>query len=455
MNDALTLSQFQQLITNTINKEFQLKNVWVLAEFSDLRVAGGHCYMELIEKDSAGTTRAKIRAMIWSGTLAAIRRKFHDATGRDIASGMKVMVRGSATHHNIYGLSFNISDIDPSYTLGDMERLRREILERLTREGVASRNKGLELTPTPQRIAVISAAGAAGYGDFMNQIDNTPDGFAIYTMLFPAVMQGERTAPSVMSALGMVEATAVTARWDAVVIIRGGGATTDLNGFDNLDLARRVATFPIPVIVGIGHERDRTVLDEIACVRCKTPTAVAAFIVDSLRSAHGSATDLVRRIARYGTEALRGEHMRLANLSQTLPAVVRNRVMEEKLNLTRLTQSVPGLVQNRVMRQRIMLTEYASRIRRDVDTNFNAEKNRMDRLSLRIKTATTALSQNERLRLRRLEDMLRLLSPENTLKRGYSITRVGGHAVTDASAVSPGTIIETTLATGTLKSVSQ
>ena len=166
--DRLTLSQFQQLVTNAINKEFGLKNVWVQAEFSDLRVAGGHCYMELVEKDASGTTRAKIRAMIWSGTLAALRRKFFDATGRDIASGMKVLVRGSASHHSIYGLSFTISDIDPTYTLGDMERVRREILERLTHEGVIGRNRQLPLSPALQRIAVISAEGAAGYGGFIS-----------------------------------------------------------------------------------------------------------------------------------------------------------------------------------------------------------------------------------------------------------------------------------------------
>lgn len=455
MNERLTLSQFQQLVTNAINKEFALKNVWVQAEFSDLRIVGGHCYMELIEKDSAGTTRAKIRAMIWSGTLSALRRKFYDATGRDIASGMKVLVRGSATHHSIYGLSFTISDIDPSFTLGDMERVRREILERLTREGVIEKNRRLQLSPAPQRIAVISAEGAAGYGDFMNQITGNPDGFAIYTMLFPATMQGERTASTVISALDRVEMTRNVGKWDAVVIIRGGGATTDLNGFDNLDLARRVATFPLPVIVGIGHERDRTVLDEIACVRCKTPTAVAAFIIDALRMANTTASDLVQRIARYGTEALRGEHLRLAGLSQTLPALARNRIIREKMDLSRLSQSIPALVQGRVARQRVYLTEYVGKLQRGVDARISAERNMIARAALMLENRCSALVDREKLHLKRLEDMLRLLSPDNTLKRGYSITRINGHAVSDASAVTPGTLVETTLASGKIISISK
>lgn len=454
-NERLTLSQFQQRVSNAINKELALKNAWVQAEFSDLRIAGGHCYMELIEKDTAGTTRAKIRAMIWSGTLAAIRRKFYDATGRDIASGMKVLVRGSANYHNVYGLSFTISDIDPSFTLGDMERVRREILERLTREGVIDRNKELQLSPAPQRIAVISAEGTAGYGDFMNQIEGNPEGLVVYTMLFPAVMQGERTAETVIAALDRVEMTRNVGQWDAVVIIRGGGATTDLNGFDNLDLARRVATFPIPVIVGIGHERDRTVLDEIACIRCKTPTAVAAFVIDSLRSAYTSAAEFVQRIARYGTEALRGEHLRLAGMSQALPALARNRIIQEKMELSRLSQSIPALVQGRVARQKVYLTEYAGRLQRGAEARLSAGQNQIARTLLLLENRCGAIIQREKLRLQRLDDMQRLLSPDNTLRRGYSITRINGRAVSDASAVTPGSTVETTLASGKIISTSR
>lgn len=451
-NNPLTLSQFQLLLGNAIRMSRETQNVWVQAEFSDLRVAGGHCYMELIEKDAAGRTQAKIRAMIWSNTLGLLRRKFYEATGRDIASGMKVLVRGSATHHNLYGLSFNIVDIDPNYTLGDLERLRREILERLTREGIIGINRNVEFPVAPQRIAVISAEGAAGYGDFINQLANNQEGFAFYPVLFPAVMQGERTAASVMAALDKIEMT--VDQWDAVVIIRGGGATTDLNGFDNYDLARRVATFALPIVVGIGHERDRTVLDEIACVRCKTPTAVAAFLVESLRMAYTRAYDTVSRIARFGSDALRGEHLRLTNLQQMIPALARTRVMENKMRLGRLSQSLPGLVQGRVMKQRLALSEYANRIGRDIDVRLNAAANSLDRLAQRLDNDSRSISERENLRLKRLDDMLRLLSPVNTLRRGYSITRVDGKAVTDPSAIAPGTKIETTLADGKIFSVS-
>lgn len=406
MNSGITLSEFQQRLGNTIRLNPEIQNVWVIAEFSDLRVSGGHCYMELVEKDAAGMMRAKLRAMIWRGTLETIRAKFYRATGRDIANGLKVMVRGSANHHNLYGLSFTISDIDPSYTLGDMERLRQEILARLTKEGLINRNKELTVPVVPQRIAVISAEGAAGYGDFMNQIVSNPDGFAVYTGLFPAIMQGERTVPTVLDALDKVEFT--KDQWDAVAIIRGGGATTDLNSFDNYDLARRVATFPMPVIVGIGHERDRTVLDEIACVRCKTPTAVAEFITGTLRQTYAMTIDIARRIARYGSEALKGEHLRLASMAQSIPARASNRILRARMSLDRIARQL-----------------------------INDSKNK--------------ISSNTQ-KLTNFENLLRVLDPKSTLKRGYSITRLNGKAVISASQLTPGDKLETTYAEG--KSVS-
>lgn len=425
---AVTLLEFQQMISNTIRMKPELQARWVIAELSDVRVSGGHCYMELVEKDSAGGTRAKMRAMIWSSLFMGLRSKFHAATGSDIRSGLKVMVRGSANHHNVYGLSFVISDIDPSYTMGDMERLRREILERLVREGVAGSNRSLGLPPVLQRIAVISAPGAAGYGDFMNQIGLNPEGFVVYPMLFPAVMQGDRTVPSVLDCLDRIEQALDF--WDCVVIIRGGGATTDLNGFDNYELARRVATFPVPVVVGIGHERDRTVLDELACVRCKTPTAVAAFIIDRMRDYYARVADLVHRVARYDREALKGEHLRLANLEQTVPSLVKQKVMRERL---RIRDLVAGVERGA-----------ASRVRR--------EETRLDKDLLRIFSATSGAVRREEMRLEKLDSMVRVLSPENILKRGYSITRIGGRSIRDASVVKPGEVIETRLASGTLSS---
>lgn len=428
-NKFISLQQLQQLVGNTIRMNPQLQGVWVTAELSDVRIAGGHCYMELIEKDILGNTCAKMRAMIWNSTFNILRGKFYAATGKDISTGMKVMVRGSANHHNLYGLSFTISDIDPAYTVGDMERIRREILEKLSKEGIIDRNRQLRFPPVPQRIAVISAAGAAGYGDFMNQLDNNSDGFKFYTHLFPAAMQGEKTSQSVRDALEMVESTIDL--WDCVVIIRGGGATTDLNGFDDYDLAKAVALFPLPVAVGIGHERDRTVLDEIACMRCKTPTAVAAMLIDSLRIAYTAAVERVKKIARYSVEAMRGEKYRLSNIETALPA----------------------RVQTRIMRSEKHLSELGHAIERALSKRYSSESERQKLLRYRFEKACSQITERPMIKLKNLENMIRVLSPQNTINRGYSLTMLNGKAVRSVTALKEGDVLETRLSDGTISSV--
>lgn len=426
---AMRLSEYQRMLGDTLRMNPRLNGAWITAELSDVRVSGGHCYMELVEKDdTGGQTLAKMRANIWNNTFLALRGRFLAATGRDIQTGLKVMVRGSVTHHPVYGISFNITDINPTYTLGDLERLRREILERLQREGIIRCNRDLAFPATPQRVAVISASGAAGYGDFIDHLMNSPEGFRFYPLLVPAVMQGERTPASVCAALDFVEQSVDF--WDCVVIIRGGGATTDLNAFDNYTLAQRVATFPIPVVVGIGHERDRTVLDEIACVRCKTPTAVADFLVDRVRKADAIVTDLAGRIVRYTSERLNGENMRVANFENLLPAKISACVAKGERLLDETAHSIERICSRRLM----------------------AEDSRTDRIRLRMESALRNVTERPRMRLKNLEDMLRLLSPENTLKRGYSITRVNGKAIYDPSTLKPGDEILTRLYRGEIRS---
>lgn len=450
VNRSITLSQLQQILGNTIRMNPNLQNVWVTAELSDLRVAGGHCYMELIEKDSKGSTCAKMRAMIWANMLMPLRSKFYAATGRDIANGIKVMVRGSVNHHNLYGLSFVISDIDPSYTMGDMERLRREILERLHREGILENNKKLNIPMAPQRIAVVSAAGAAGYGDFINQLNSNPDGFKFYPFLFPAVMQGERTSASVRRALQMVESTIDL--WDCVVIIRGGGATTDLNGFDEYELAKSVALFPLPVVVGIGHERDRTVLDEIACVRCKTPTAVASYLIDTLRVAYTNAVDNVHRIARYASERLKGENYRLATVEASLPAIVESRLLRAEKQLTEIVHGLELGSKRMVNRQNEKLQRLTHQLEINVSKRQGREKERLSMIRYRYGRALEKFLEKPSEKLRNIENLIKILSPENTLRRGYSITRVDGKALREVGELKEGMTIETRLMNGTLRS---
>lgn len=424
----VSLSQYTAALGNALRLHPELCNVWVTAELTDVGVKGGHCYMVLIEKDSNGVTVAKMRATIWSSTYQRLRMKFMQATQREISTGIKVLVLGSATHHSLYGLSFNIIDIDPSYTLGDLERLRREILMRLEKEGVAGYNKSLKLPAAPQRIAVISSGGAAGYGDFINQLEGNSDGFVFYPVLFEATMQGERTAPSILSALDRIEMTIDL--WDCVVIIRGGGATTDMNGFDDYALAHRVCTFRLPVIVGIGHERDRNVLDELACVRCKTPTAVAGFLIDTLREAWNTTARLTNSIIQDATARLEGENIRLSQIQSLIPSLATNLIAKENMRLSQFARQLPLSINGRTA----------------------AERGRIEGLKNLI--ATNAASQLARRadRLEALERLLSVLSPSNTIKRGYAIARVNGRAVKSVADVTAGQEISIQVIDGEINS---
>ncbi|MEE1233690.1 MAG: exodeoxyribonuclease VII large subunit, partial [Phocaeicola sp.] len=252
---------------------------WVQAELSDVRSNySGHCYLELVQKDpKSNSLVAKARGMIWSNVFFRLKSYFEEETGQAFVSGIKVLVKVTVGFHELYGFSLTIIDIDPTYTLGDMARRRKEILNRLDAEGILTLNKELDFPELPQRIAVISSATAAGYGDFCNQLENNIYGFQFFTRLFPAVMQGDKVESSIIAALDAINAE--IDNWDAVVIIRGGGATSDLSGFDTYDLAANCAQFPLPIITGIGHERDDTVLDMISHTRVKTPTAAAEFLI--------------------------------------------------------------------------------------------------------------------------------------------------------------------------------
>ena len=429
----LSLLEFARRISSAVNTNPGLRGAWVVAELSDLnRHPTGHCYMELIQKDEqTGRTIARMRATIWRSALLSIDRKFFTATGRQLSGGMKVMLRLDASHHELYGMSANITDVDPSYTLGDMERLRREILEKLRREGVLGLNKTLQVPVNPQRIAVISAAGAAGYGDFVNQLGASAEGFKFYPLLFPAAMQGLSTSASVREALARIEMSVDF--WDCVVIIRGGGATTDLNGFDDYELARAVATYPLPIIVGIGHERDRTVLDEIACVRCKTPTAVAGYLIDCMRFAEHVADEAGATIVHLVRDRLAGQHERLARASALIPEIPRRRLEAESRRLDSLRDMLVASSRGKTQSGLQYLQNIPAMLKAAVASRINLAGSRLESLT----------------------QLVNVLSPDNTLRRGYSITRVGGKAVRSIADVKEGDIVETTLLDGTLRSLAK
>lgn len=405
------------------------QNVWVTAELSDVAERGGHCYMELLEKDTSSATVARMRGIIWAGNYHRLMAQFYAATGQRFASGLKLMVCGSATLHPVYGMSLVITSINPEYTLGDLMRRRREILARLQAEGILDMNRQLQWPAAPLRVAVISAPSAAGYGDFINQLYHNDYRLRFTVRLFPALMQGDRAPSSIISALEVVAREADD--WDCVVVIRGGGATSDLATFDNYDLAANIAQFPLPVIVGIGHERDVTVLDYVANMRVKTPTAAAQWLIGRGGEQLTRLSEIASAMSRLAADRMAGGKEQLSYYAGLLPVAAQGALERASAKLREALSMAFSLSSRRV------LPAIA----------------RLDAIAENLRPATSGALSRNAARLDAAARLLDALSPQATLRRGYSVTRVGGKAVTSSDSVPAGSLIETTLAEGKIISV--
>ena len=409
----LTLFELNHLVRDVLECEMP-DEYWVEAELSECRESKGHCYMELIQKDERNATPiAKADAKCWASKWMLIRPYFERTTGERLRAGMKVLLKVYPQFHEAFGFSWIVTDIDPTYTLGDMARKRQEIIRQLKEEGVFDLQRELELPLFCQHIAVISSESAAGYGDFCHQLSDNPYGFQFQTQLFPAIMQGEGVSQSIISALENIYngqwSTVNGQCFDCVVIIRGGGATSDMSGFDTLSLAENVANFPLPIITGIGHDRDESILDMVSHTRVKTPTAAAAFLVDHLKGVLDTIEGAQSLITHYARQKLSTLQSQLATIQEILP----------KLFL-------------------------AVKIRQDA---------RIENLEARFPLLAERRLTAERHRLQLTEEKLKALDPQLLLKRGYSITLHNGKAVHNPLALKAGDEIETRLEKGTIKSI--
>ena len=362
--------------------------------------------MELIEKDKqTATPIAKARANCWAQKWVMIRPYFERATGQRLVAGMKVLLKVYPQFHEAFGFSWIVTDIDPTYTLGDMARKRQEIIRQLKEEGVFDLQKELTLPLFCQRIAVISSETAAGYGDFCNQLADNPYGFQFQTQLFPAIMQGEGVEQSIINALERI----YDQPFDCVVIIRGGGATSDMSGFDTLALAEHVANFTLPIITGIGHDRDESILDMVSHTRVKTPTAAAALLIDHLKEVLDTVNNAQNSITRLVQQKLSTLSTQLSSVSEAIPRLFSIVKTRQEAKIDALQQRLPMLIERRL------------------------------------------LAENHRLQL--MEEKLKALDPQLLLKRGYSITLHNGRAVKDATPLKAGDEIETRLAQGLIHSI--
>lgn len=400
-----SLLELNSLVREAIEDALPME-YWVEAELSECRESRGHCYMELIQKDEqTATPIAKASAKCWANKWLTIRPYFERTTGQQLHAGMKVLLQVYPQFHEAYGFSWIVTDIDPTYTLGDMARKRQEIIQKLKAEGVFDLQKELQLPVFCQRIAVISSQTAAGYGDFCNQLADNPYGFKFETQLFPAIMQGEGVEQSIISALEQI----YDMPFDCVVIIRGGGATSDMSGFDTLALAENVANFPIPIITGIGHERDESILDMISHTRVKTPTAAAALLIDHLKGVLETIEGAQSMITHYVQQKLSIANSQLSIISEAIPRLFSIVKTRQEAKIDALYTRLPMLIERR----------------------FTSERHR----------------------LQLMDEKLKALDPTLLLARGYSITMHNGRAVKDASQLPPGAEIETRLAKGTIHSV--
>ncbi len=430
MVNHLSLYELNSLVRDVISMSLP-DSYWVEVELSEAREGyGGHCYMELIEKDEhSNTPIAKAHASCWRNRWMLLKPQFERVTGQRIHAGMKVLLKVHAQFHENYGFSWIVDDIDPTYTMGDMARKRMEIIQTLKEEGVFDLQKELKLPMFCQRIAVISSATAAGYGDFCNQLADNGYGLQFTTALFAATMQGEGVEQSVISALNRINEE--WENWDCVVIIRGGGATSDLSGFDTLALAENVANFPLPIITGIGHERDESVLDMISFQRVKTPTAAAAFLVDHLTEVYARIEDAQEAIVNY----------------------VKRRLQVERMKFERLSTQIPTLFSLVKVRQSNRLDQLLNRLKAKAERIPADGLHRLEMLEARLKEPVARKLERELHRIDMLSQRAIAQDPERLLSRGYSITLKDGKSIKDASQLKAGDEIETRFAKGVAKAV--
>ncbi len=404
---SISLKELTENIERVIHQNFSMP-IWVRAEISELRENNGHCYIELIEKESGSDHLiAKSRAVIWANVYRMLKPYFESQTGETLRSGLNVLVSVVVDYNGVYGFSLNIRDIDPVFTIGELAARRLEILHQLQRDGIVDMNKTLELPTLPQRLAIITSPTAAGYDDFINQLSNNVQQYVFYHKLFPAIMQGANTENSIIAALDRINEH--IEHFDAVVIIRGGGATTDLSAFDSYNLALNCAQFPLPIITGIGHQRDKTILDVVAHTSVKTPTAAAEFLIWRLNEAENYLKNIVNNIG--------------------------------------------FIVNESILEQQHKIEQISMHIRHEARRGFYEITNDLSKKVFRLKQFYSNQIINERNKIEQIEQRINTFSPQFMLERGFTITTKRGKRINSKDELKKGDPIETHFIDGSIQSI--
>jgi len=471
MEQKLTLSELNEQIKEVLECSFP-SSVWVIAEISELKEnRNGHCYLELIEKQGTEIV-ARSRATIWSYTYRMLKPYFETTTGQLFTQGIKILVQVSVEYHPAFGLSLNIKDIDPVYTIGDMAMQRKEIINRLQAEGIFEMNREIELPLVPQKIAVISSATAAGYQDFIDQLDNNEFGFKFYTKLFQATMQGTEVSSTIIFALERI--FQYEDFFDAVVIIRGGGATADLSSFDNYDLAFNITQFPLPVITGIGHEKDDTIIDLVAHTRLKTPTAVAEFLIKGMERFYDRMLEMESKIVNHTRDSIDSRHKELEQAASNLNYAVTGFVHRNQTQLNRKGNELQRTVKQfsfqkerelnnlkHELKSKVVMWFAVSKtgiaqkrrnLKHLVNQSLLTQRSVIGRYKDLISGQTRKMIFREKERIHFNENTIRLINPENVLIRGFTLTLKEGRIIKSTKQINIDEEIETRFADGSVKS---
>lgn len=451
MNEKLSLTELQLVIRDSLYLAMP-GFFWVTAEIAELREnSAGHCYLELIEKlPEEKNARARIRAVIWNNRYRLLKPFFATSTGSELSDGMKVLVKVKVEYHELYGLSLLINDIDPSYTLGEMALKRQMIINRLQEDGVIGMNKELQFPFVPQRIAVISSSKAAGYQDFTQQLKLNQYGYVFYTALFESAMQGEETESGITGALDRIADN--LDKFDVVAIIRGGGSQADLSWFDNYNIAFHITQFPIPVLAGIGHEKDISVTDLVAYKSLKTPTAVADFLVESVAGSEAVLMDMIRDISDYASDILTINKDRIESARHRIIPAAKILLSDEKEKLSDFSISIISSGKDLVADAGLTIEKLKASLQISGKYLIAEKERSVTGKKADLRTAcfnNMAVMKNK---TAMLENSIRILDPANVLRRGFTITSKGGKILKSSEGLTKDDLIETTFSDGSKRS---
>ena len=451
MAEKLSLTDLQLIIRDSLYLSLP-RMFWVIAEISEISEnTSGHCYLELVEKHpDEKNVKARIKGIIWNNRYSFIKSFFENITGESLKSGLKILVKAKVEYHELYGLSLVISDIDPAFTTGEMAIKRRQIINKLEQEGVFSMNSEIDFPVLPQRIAIISSKSAAGFSDFINQLTNNSLRYVFYTALIETPMQGTETEQGVISALDKIAANSDL--FDLAVIIRGGGSQSDLSWFDSYNIAYHITQFPLPVITGIGHEKDMSVTDMVAYKSLKTPTAVADYILDAMALSENrligmssEIKDHMRMIIEKNRGKIESFRIKLLPIAGIMISETREKLSGKIIRISRTGKEYTTRAGFVVANQSLRLVASAK--------SFSSDKARAaERSRQSLITLTVNSLERNKIRLLGLENTLKILRPENVLQRGYTITSLNGRILKKSILLKKDDIIDTQFSDGAVSS---